>query len=95
MDGRLLPAGIDIEASELPARRILNIVFVLMADLIQDVNRDAIIEQLEKDLAGPTRPERETWGTSPSFVAQQRSIMSAYGPPPGWAAKPKEADPSQ
>lgn len=88
VDGRLLLAGLD--AGTLPARRLLNVVFVLMSEQIADVNRDEILERLETDLAKSPVPDRESWGTSPSFVQGQRSIMAEFGPPPGWAEKIKK-----
>lgn len=65
-----------------------------MVEMVGEVNHDAVIEQLEAHLAGPAAPERETWGTSPAYVAEQRTIMSNHGPPPGWADKMRKDQPS-
>lgn len=87
MDGRLLLAGVD--AASLPMRRLLNVVFVLFTEQITEVNRDAILERAEAALGEDNEISRDTWGSSPAYVAQQRTIMSAYGPAPGWSERVK------
>jgi hypothetical protein len=81
-----------VDTATISAARLLNVVFVLMSEQISDVNRDAILEKLEADLAKSPVPERASWGTSPAFVKEQRSIMAEFGPPPGWAEKMKKDD---
>lgn len=61
-----------------------------MSEQIGEVNRDEILDRLERELAGPAEISRETWGTSPAYVAEQRTIMSEYGPPAGWVEKVKQ-----
>lgn len=88
IDGYCLRVGLDLNA--LPADRVLNVIFSLMVEMIGEVNRDQVIEKMDEILAAVDRPLRETWGTDPAYVAQQRTIMGSYGPPPGWADRLKK-----
>lgn len=62
-------------------------MFVLLSEQITDRNRDELLERLEAELAAGGEIERDTWGSSPAYVAQQRVIMENYGPPPGWSER--------
>lgn len=75
---------------QLPARRLLNIIFTIMVDSAGEVNRGEVIMNLDAFLRDADLPDRERWGTDPAYVQQQRGIMAQYGPPPGWTPKPKD-----
>lgn len=88
IDGKLLIVGVD--ALTLPADRLLNVVFAMLSDSFGEVNRTAIIDEVEKYLRGVGEIDRETWGADPAYTQEQRGIISAYGPPPGFTPKRKE-----
>ncbi len=83
IDGVFAWRGID--PSTVPARRLLNMVFVLMVGMVGDVNRDQVIEEFESKLIESPYPDRATWGTRPQDRQAVSAMMATYGPSPGWS----------
>lgn len=91
IDGELLLAGVDIETTELPAHRILNMAYALMARVFGEVNRDEITRKMDDYLRRPPAPERETWGMHSVLTPEQRLTLSQYGPRPGFRPTRKKS----
>ncbi len=85
----MLLAGLD--ASDLPAWRLLNVVYALMAGVFDAENRDEVTRRMDENLRKPPAPERETWGTQTTMTPEQRLTLAQYGPPPGFRPQRKKA----
>lgn len=89
IDGQLLLAGLD--PGELPAWRLLNVIYALMAAVLNADNRDEVTRRMDDWLRKPPAPERATWGTQTTMTEEQRLTLAQYGPPPGFRPQRKRS----